>query len=204
MRVLVADDHEMVLDMMDMLLSSAGDIEVETAKDLEGALEKIAAGSVPELILLDYNMPGMNGLEGLTRMIEKVDGVPVALMSGIAPKSIAQDALDAGAKGFIPKTMPAKSLINAARFMAAGEVFAPVSFMTAEDSAEDNPLAKGLSERELEVLEGVCRGLANKEIARELDLQEVTIKLHMKTLCRKLEARNRTHAAMIAKEAGLF
>ncbi|MEO0390226.1 MAG: LuxR C-terminal-related transcriptional regulator, partial [Pseudomonadota bacterium] len=58
--------------------------------------------------------------------------------------------------------------------------------------------------RELEVLSGLCRGMANKEIARELDLQEVTIKLHVKTLCRKLDAKNRTQAAMIAKEAGLF
>ena len=67
-----------------------------------------------------------------------------------------------------------------------------------------NALAKGLSPRELDVLGGLCRGLANKEIARELDLQEVTIKLHVKTLSRKLNAKNRTHAAILAKEAGLF
>ena len=101
--------------------------------------------------------------------------------------------------------MAARSLINAVRFMAAGETFVPVAFMTQEEpGVESNPLAKGLSGRELEVLGGLCRGLANKEIARELDLQEVTIKLHVKTLCRKLDAKNRTHAAMIAKEAGIF
>ena len=61
-----------------------------------------------------------------------------------------------------------------------------------------------LTEREMQVLEGLVKGQANKEIARDLDLQEVTIKLHVKTLCRKLEARNRTHAAIIAKEEGLF
>ncbi|MEL7173076.1 MAG: LuxR C-terminal-related transcriptional regulator, partial [Pseudomonadota bacterium] len=67
-----------------------------------------------------------------------------------------------------------------------------------------HPLAASMSERERQVLSGLCRGLSNKEIARELDLQEVTIKLHVKTLCRKLDARNRTQAAMIAKDAGLF
>lgn len=149
-------------------------------------------------------MPGMNGLDGLARAKEANEPWPVALMSGIAPKATAQAALDAGAIGFLPKTMAANSMINAIRFMAAGETFVPVKFMTAEEPEETNELAKGLSPRELEVLDGLCRGLANKEIARELDLQEVTIKLHVKTLCRKLEAKNRTHAAMIAKEAGLY
>jgi DNA-binding NarL/FixJ family response regulator len=79
-----------------------------------------------------------------------------------------------------------------------------VKFLTTEEVEEVNPIAAKLSKREMEVLGGLCRGLANKEIARELDLQEVTIKLHVKTLCTKLDAKNRTHAAMIAKEAGLF
>ena len=150
-------------------------------------------------------MPGRNGLEGLKKAKEANEPWPVAVMSGTAPKAIAQEALDAGAIGFLPKTMAASSMINAIRFMSAGETFVPVSFMTAEEpEAETNPLAKGLSPRELEVLSGLCRGLANKEIARELDLQEVTIKLHVKTLCRKLDAKNRTHAAILAKEAGLF
>ena len=88
--------------------------------------------------------------------------------------------------------------------MAMGEKYVPLDFLNAVEEEADIPLAKQLSERELQVLGGLCQGLSNKEIARELDLQEVTIKLHVKTLCRKIEAKNRTHAAMIAKEAGLF
>ena len=76
--------------------------------------------------------------------------------------------------------------------------------MTKETETEKHPLQDVLSAREMQVLSGLVRGLANKEIAREIKLQEVTIKLHVKTLCRKLEAKNRTHAAIIAKEAGLF
>jgi DNA-binding NarL/FixJ family response regulator len=76
--------------------------------------------------------------------------------------------------------------------------------MTATEEDPPNPLAQNLSARELQGLGGLTRGLSNKEIARELELQEVTIKLHVKTLCRKLEAKNRTHAAMIAKDANLF
>lgn len=149
-------------------------------------------------------MPGMNGLSGLKTAIKTNENHPVALMSGTAPKAIAQKALDLGAIGFLPKTIGAKSLINAVRFMAAGDVYAPVKFLIDDSAEELNPLAKGLSVRELQVLGGLCQGLANKEIARDLELQEVMIKLHVKTLCRKLNAKNRTHAAMMAKEAGLF
>ncbi|MEM7471173.1 MAG: response regulator transcription factor [Pseudomonadota bacterium] len=204
MKILIADDHDLVRETLASFLSREKDFEIEQAGDLHEAIEKINAQSRFHLVLLDYSMPGMNGLDGLARAKEANEPWPVALMSGIAPKAIAQEALDAGAIGFLPKTMAANSMINAIRFMAAGETFVPVKFMTAEEPEETNELAKGLSPRELEVLDGLCRGLANKEIARELDLQEVTIKLHVKTLCRKLEAKNRTHAAMIAKEAGLY
>lgn len=205
MRILIADDHELVRDTLAAFLSREADFDVETVEDLEGACEKVAAEGAFDVALLDYSMPGMNGLDGLKRMLELSGDNPVAVMSGTAPKATAQEALDIGAAGFLPKTMGAKSLVNAVRFMLAGETFVPFKFMTAEEpEPEVNDLAKGLSPRELDVLSGLCRGLANKEIARELDLQEVTIKLHVKTLCRKLDAKNRTHAAMIAKDAGLF
>ena len=204
MHLLIADDHELVRDTLAAFLDKEPDIQVSTVEDLESAVGEIKKNGPFDLVLLDYSMPGMNGLAGLEKARKAQGKWPVAVMSGTAPKAIAQDALDAGAIGFLPKTMGATSLVNAVRFMVAGETYVPVKFMTEPDAASDNPLAKGLTERELEVLGGLVRGLANKEIARELDLQEVTIKLHVKTLCRKLDAKNRTQAAILAKEAGLF
>lgn len=204
MRVLLADDHDLVLETLASFLRSEGGFEVETCGALGAACDKISNDIAYDLVLLDYTMPGMNGLEGLCKAIELSYGRPVALMSGTATKAIAQEAIDAGAIGFLPKTMAAKSMVNAVKFMAMGETYVPLDFLNAEEEEADIPLAKQLSERELQVLGGLCRGLSNKEIARELDLQEVTIKLHVKTLCRKIEAKNRTHAAMIAKEAGLY
>ena len=203
MKVLLADDHALVRDTLTAFLENEPDMQVTAVEDLEQAVAELKR-QVFDITLLDYFMPGMNGLEGLKKATDAGDGRPVAIMSGTAPKAIAQETLDSGAIGFLPKTMGAKSLVNAVRFMCAGEVFVPIKFMTEEEEEEENDLAKGLTPRELEVLGGLCRGLANKEIARELDLQEVTIKLHVKTLCRKLDAKNRTQAALIAKEAGLF
>ncbi len=204
MKILIADDHELVRDTLIAFLERETDMHLAACEDLNRALETIKKEGPFDLVLLDYSMPGMDGLTGLEKALAANDNQPVAIISGTAPRAIAQQALDSGAAGFLPKTMGAKSLINAVRFMAAGEVFAPVKFMTEVIEEEENALAKKLTARELQVLDGLCRGQSNKEIARETDLQEVTIKLHVKTLCRKLEAKNRTMAAMIAKDAGLF
>lgn len=205
MKILIADDHDLVRETLAAFLGQQADFQVETAASLTEALQKIDAANRFHLVVLDYAMPGMDGLEGLTRAKAANDPWPVAIMSGTADKTIAEQAIAAGARGFLPKTMSASSMINAVRFMSAGETFVPVSFMTAEGPVEQtHPLERELTPRELQVLNALCGGLSNKEIARELDLQEVTIKLHVKTLCRKLDARNRTQAAMIAKDAGLF
>ncbi|CUH88975.1 Response regulator protein VraR [Phaeobacter sp. CECT 5382] len=204
MRILLADDHDMVRETISAYLTSEGGAEVSLATDLAGALEIIKQHGPFDLVLLDYQMPGMHGLSGMTQAIAANNGKGVAILSGSAPAKTAREALDAGAIGFIPKTMGAQSLLNAVRFMSAGEIYVPVELMRQEATAPSHPLADKLSPREQEVLEGLCRGLSNKEIARELDLQEVTIKLHVRTLCRKLDAKNRTQAALTAKEAGLF
>lgn len=203
MRILLADDHDLVRETISAFLEREPDISVVSADCLEAVAQRIAAEGAFDLVLLDYEMPGMDGLNGLDRVIALNAGKPVGMLSGVADQKIAQAALARGAAGFLPKTMAAASLVNAVRFIQAGEVYAPVGFLTAPEEAPVHPLAARLTQREADVLAGLCRGLSNKEIARELDLREVTIKLHVKTLCRKLDARNRTQAAMIARDAGL-
>lgn len=204
MRVLVADDHDLLRDALGVFLSREDDIQFDMAANFDDACALVDGHYSYDLIVLDYNMPGMKGLTGLQRMAERNHKSRVALMSGEATRAVAEEALANGAAGFIPKTLPAKSLVNAIKFMAMGEQYAPLEFMTAEEEPADHPLRKRLSQRELTVLEGLSKGQANKEIARDLNLSEPTIKLHVKSLYRKLQVSNRTQAAMLARDQGLF
>lgn len=204
MRVLIADDHDLLRDTLVMFLENTGDMEAAAVGTFNQAVDRIKADAPYDLVLLDFNMPGMNGLDGLRAILAMGDDQKVALISGEASRRIAEEALEAGASGFIPKSLPAKSLVNAVKFMAMGEQYAPLDFMTSEGDAKSHPLADSLTPRELQVLQGLTQGKSNKEIARDLDIAEPTVKLHMKTLYRKLGASNRTQAALIAREAELF
>lgn len=202
MRILLADDQELVRETIAAFLSGQPDISVDVARDLPHALEIMREQPAYDLILLDYMMPGMNRLAGLQALRQAAPGVPVAILSGAAPQVLAEQAIAAGAAGFLPKTMSTRSLLAAIRFMAAGEIYAPPAAARPGEGAPASGQA-ALTGREMDVLRRLCQGLANKEIARDLGLQEVTVKLHVKTLYRKIGARNRTHAVLIAREMGV-
>ena len=199
MRILLADDHDLVRETLAAFLQAEGLQQVTLAATLDEAMRLSQEGEAFDLVLLDYDMPGMEGLTGLRRMIAIGRGRPVALLSGAVSPEVAEAALELGAAGFVPKVLAARSLLAAVRFMASGEIFAPINMIRRPAQG-----GSALSPRELDVLRGICAGKSNKEIARDHDLQEVTVKLHAKTMSRKLGARNRTHAAMIARDRKLL
>lgn len=201
MKILVTDDHDLVRETIAAFLLAEGVEVADTAATLPEALKAMTQTRF-DLVLLDHDMPSMFGLTGLVQAIESGEGTSVALMSSSISRELAEAALEAGAIGFVPKKMASRAMVAAVKLMAKGDTFAPIGLLQS-DVAPGAPLAM-LTRRETSVLRGICEGKSNKEIARDLDLQEVTVKLHVKTLSRKLEAKNRTHAAMIARNGGML
>ena len=200
-KILIADDHDLVRETLAVYISDAGDMAVDQAANFDDAMQLIAQNGAYDLVLLDFTMPGMSLPDGLLRGIEANAGHPVAIFSGTASPEVARRALASGAAGFLPKTIAPETLISAVHHLLNGETYAPRHFL---ESDHEDQQDLHLTPRELDVLRGICDGKANKEIARDLDVQEVTVKLHVKTLTRKLQARNRTHAAMIARDKQLI
>lgn len=197
-RILIADDHTLVREVIASYLTTQGNAAVRGTDTLDGALAKIAKHGPFDLVMLDLAMPGMNGLGGLKQTMEANAKHPVVLFSGQAPREVVFEALQLGAAGFIPKSLPARSLLNAVKFVLSGEVFLPANYHAAP--SVETPAGNLLNERELQVLRGVRNGLMNKEIARELDLREATVKMYMRAICSKLGVKNRTQAALMAAD----
>lgn len=198
--LLIADDHQLVRDLVASHLRAQGGFSVTTADSFAAAQQAIATQGGFDIVLLDFAMPGMKGVQGVADLVAANQGKPVVLFSGLARRETVMEALARGASGYIPKSTSAKSLPNAIRLVLSGEVYLPASFQSAPPPGAGD---SGLSPRELEVLRAVRGGLMNKEIANRMGLSEVTIKMHVRSICTKLNARNRTQAAIMAESLGL-
>jgi DNA-binding NarL/FixJ family response regulator len=203
-KILLADDHDLVRETISAYLGTVDDFDVSSASNLDSALDMMSGLDSFDLLILDYHMPGMNGLDGLERAKKAHPTVKIALMSGIANRDVANTAMSRGADGFMPKSLTAVSLVNAIKFILSGERYFPFDFGDTQDDVAKDSAFSELSERELQTLEQLCVGLSNKEIARNLGIQEVTVKLHVKNVLAKLKVSNRTQAALMAKERHLF
>ncbi len=212
MHLILADDHILFLDALESYLNIIEPtIEVEKATSFEQALE-LADPRVPDLFLLDLNMPGMNGFDGLNRTRAAFPDVPVVLMSGQAEGAEVRRALSSGASGFIPKDLDGPAMMKALELVLCGGIFVPtialqggvIDASAATDNGfdTDNPLSQ-LTPRQLDVLKLLARGMTNKEIARELGVKEVTVAVHLGGIFRKLNVSRRTEAVTQSVKLGM-
>ena len=211
-RVVVADDQDMVRSGFSVLLNAQPDIEViGEAVNGEEAIAR-AAGLHPDVILMDVRMPVLDGLQA-TRVITAMDGAPkVLVLTTFDLDDYVYEALRSGASGFLLKDASAGELAEAVRLVAAGDallspgvtrrLIAEFARMGAPRSPGRQQL-DGLTERESEVLALVARGMSNAEIAGYLVVAEQTVKTHVSRILMKLGLRDRTQAVVLAYETGL-
>lgn len=209
MQILVADDHDLVRDGLKPILHRLGpDVRVFECGTFPDAMQLADEHMGLDLAVLDLRMPGMVGTSGISEFRRRHANIPVMILSGNYRRQDVVDALHHGAMGFVPKTLGADAMLNAFRLVLAGEKFIPADLLPSEEG-NGSGLRPGdealnlLTERERDVLEKLLEGLPNKAIARELDIQEVTVKLHLRNVYRKLGAANRAHAVKIAMGLGL-
>ncbi len=209
MRFLIADDHPMYLEALThQVRKTYADVEIITAGTLEETLTSL--DSVPDysLILLDFSMPGMKGAHSVAELTSIAGKCPLVVMSGVAEPSDVAACVKAGARGFLPKTLEGSVFASVLGTILAGGTYVPTEYLNPDylgnSDKNTNAIKKSdFTPREFDVLVRLAKGASNKEIARDLGLQEVTVKLHLTRIFAKMGVRNRSQAAVMAVSAGL-
>ena len=202
LKIAIADDHKLLADAVSSMLGGEGGFETSCCYDLASLL-KLSERDKFDVILLDLKMPGMSGLDSVAQVVRAARDGYVVLFTGQVDRHVLDKALELGVRGLIAKTMPLRSLGSIIELISSGQIFVPVGadFPGSTTDLENN---HGLNDKELYVLRLAADGMTNKEIAREMGATEVIIKMHMRSICRKLGARNRAHAAIISRERSLL
>ena len=215
MKILIADDHQLLADALAQLVrDNESGAEVLQAVTLDDAIETMGREKSVEIVLLDYDLPGMDGIEGLDRVRGKFPQIPCAIFSGVPDVQVAFNALARGAAGFIPKSLSAPAFFHAIKLIQVGEKFIPAelyenfaswteAIQQAKQDAGEFIAETGLSRREAEVLASLVQGISNKQIGDELGVEEVTIKLHLRRIYKKIGVINRTQAVKLAMANGI-
>ena len=208
--ILLIDDHPMLRTGVKQLVSMAPDITVVgEASNGEQGIE-LAESLDPDLILLDLNMPGMNGLETLDKLREKSLSGRVVVFSVSNHEEDVVTALKRGADGYLLKDMEPEDLLKALQQAAAGEMvlseaLTPVlaASLRANRATSDRDVSQ-LTPRERDILKLIARGLPNKMIARRLDITESTVKVHVKHMLKKMKLKSRVEAAVWVHQERIF
>lgn len=209
MKVLLADDHALFREGVRLVLENLvdGPLHVVEASDFVQALAALRAEADVDVGLVDLNMPGMDGFSGIEALKRTAPDLHLVVVSGSQDPQDIRRALAAGAQGYITKASGSAAMLEAIRVVLSGEMFlspgldVPEAGGGALGNAEE--IKRVLTPRQRDVLAMLRQGKSNKEIARDLNLAEITVKLHVTAILRALDVENRTQAAILAGRMGL-
>ncbi len=219
MKVLIADDHELFLQGLELVLKTHfEDISITAVKDYTELFEAIENNSY-NLVITDLAMPGANSMDGIIKMHELLKDTPIIVISAVFDREIVQKTIEIGVSGYIPKSSPNDLMLSAIHLVMAGGVYIPRELLdeasldtelsrtiqSLKDFSSPNNIMtkdKKLTPRQIDVIKGIAKGLPNKLIAYELGLTEGTVKVHMTVILKTLGVTNRTAAVMEAVKRG--
>ncbi|SFE43729.1 two component transcriptional regulator, LuxR family [Thermoanaerobacter thermohydrosulfuricus] len=195
-RLLVADDHALIRKGLVQLIEMENDIKVISQASNGEEAYKLAKKFMPDLILMDVNMPVMNGIKAAKMLKEEKHPSKVLLLTIYNDREYLLEALKLGVEGYILKDAEYDDLIKAIRTIYNGGVYIHPSLMEEIDNIDHENLKKDLTPREIEILKLISKGYSNKEIAQKLFLSEKTVKNHVYNIFKKLDVKDRTQAAI--------
>jgi len=207
--VLVVEDHPLFCEALSMTLRDClGVAKITTANCLSAALGQLAGGLSPDIILLDLNLPDVSGLDGLLRLKSAVPGIPVVVVSSLSNDRIVSSVLRAGGAGFVSKDSPRDVIAAAFTTVWSGGVYTPDGYVAPNDNTPSMEPDQRVLERlgqltpqQGRILQAICEGKLNKQIAYDLSIAEATVKAHVTAILRKLGVQSRTQAVLIAQKA---
>jgi DNA-binding NarL/FixJ family response regulator len=200
-RVLVADDHGLMREAIRLALEPERAIEVAGEAERGDEILPRIRETRPDVLLLDIRMPGMDGLEVLSRVRAQFPDVKVAMLSAVDEPEVAAEALERGAVAYLGKRVTPSALVSTIHGIMDGSV--SMETIGLPDSPKDAGKEAALSAREVEILRRVASGRSNREIAQELWLSEQTVKYHLTNVYRKIRVSGRTDATRYAYEHAL-
>jgi len=204
--VLIVDRHRVVADGIQVLLDQHDDLRVVGIATNAGDALKLASATNPSVIVADYQLPDMTGAALAARLRHEQPAIQVLLLSSVVSSVLLQEAVRAGARGFLLKTQPAEQLVDAVRRAAGGEMLIPAGrladFLAGSD--KDAQLFDLLTGREREVLRQLAAGLDNRQIAKRMGISYVTVRSHLRNLSSKLDAHSKVEILARAAELGLI
>ena len=209
-RILIADDHPLFRDGLRALLNSVADTEVVGEATSGAEAISIAAALQPDIILMDINMPGVNGIEATRSILQTSPHIGVLVVTMFEDDDSVFAAMRAGARGYLLKGADQAEVLRAIHAVASGEaIFSPaiahrlMQYFSAV-SSQMRPLAfPQLTEREREILELIAQGHSNTDIATRLYLSAKTVRNHVSNIFNKLQVADRAQAIILARDAGL-